>query len=599
MPQLVLVPRGKGKPVVFPLFKKITTIGRAGENDVVLDLPGVGTCHAHILYDGKHFVLSEADRNCEVLVNGRRRKSHQLADQDSLRIGPAQLSFSLFDEVTADDVPSSDTVGEAALEAMEKLEAFSQRLFGTYEIDKLLEQLMDDVIELSKADKGFLILLDGDAPTVRVARNIERKTLDTNQVAFSDSIVQKVLKSRRPIIVSDALHDREFSGSTSIINLRLCSVMSVPLLTRGELLGLIYVGNDNIVNLFRPYQLDVLRVFGSQAALIIANALLVNDLKIDKQRLEKELADTRYGEIIGSCDSMRDIYAKIDKIATTDISVLIDGETGTGKELIAKEIHKRSNRSRGPFVTINCGAIPENLLESELFGHVRGAFTGAIATTVGKFQAADGGTLFLDEVGEMPMTLQVKLLRAIQERQITRVGEARATNIDIRILAATNRDLQTEVREGRFREDLYYRMNVVKLTLPPLRERGDDVVLIARYLLARFAKEFGSKVKGFSPEAIGELRRYAWPGNIRELENRIKKAIVFSDGPFIGPDTLEFAVGELKAILPLDQAKDQFQREYINEVLRLNNGNRTKTAKDLEVDPRTIFRHLEKERDDE
>jgi transcriptional regulator with GAF, ATPase, and Fis domain len=597
MPQLLLMPRGKGKPQIFPLFKKITTIGSSEDNDVVLDQAGVEPCHAHILFDGSDFVLSEADRNCEVLVNGRRRKSHKLGDQDSVRVGPAQMTFSLFDEVTDDIEVSDDTAGQQALAAMEKLEAFSERLFDTYDVDKLLDQFMDDVIELSGADKGFLILLNDNDPIVRVARNIERKTLDANSVAFSDSIVQKVLSSKRSIIVSDALHDQEFSGSTSIINLRLCSVMALPLLSKGNLLGLIYVGNDNIVNLFRPHQLDVLRVFASQAALIIANALLVNELRLDKQRLEEELHDLRYGSIIGSCVAMREIYSKIDKVASTDISVLIEGETGTGKELIAHEVHQRSDRARGPFVTINCGAIPENLLESELFGHVRGAFTGAVATTVGKFQAADGGTLFLDEVGEMPLSLQVKLLRAIQEKQITRVGEARATNINIRIVAATNKKLTEEVREGRFREDLYYRLNVVKVILPPLKDRGNDVEQIALYLLQQYTKEMGSKVKGFTKDAIKAMKRYEWPGNIRELENRIKKAIVFADGPVITPELLDFESEFVKEILPLADAKEEFQKSYINEVLQLNNGNRTKTAKDLNVDPRTIFRHLEKERD--
>ncbi len=594
MPHLVLQPRGKGKNTRFPLFKKITTIGSSPDNDVQLEMPGIEACHAHVLYDGKHFVLSEADRHCEVLVNGRRRKSHKLVDNDSLRIGPATMSFSLFDEITEEEEPASTTAANQALEAMEKLEAFSERLYGISDIEQLLSTLMDDIIELSRADKGFLILLDGDVPVVRVARNLSREALESNEVAFSDSIVQKVLANKRPVIVADALHDREFSGSTSIINLRLCSVMCAPLLTRGALLGLIYVGNDNIVNLFRPYQLDSLRVFASQAALIINNALLVNDLQLDRARLKKDLDDMRYGEIIGTCTSMRDIYKKVDKLAKTDISVLITGDTGTGKELIAKEIHKRSDRSKGPFITLNCGAIPENLLESELFGHVRGAFTGAIATTVGKFEAADTGTLFLDELGEMPASLQVKLLRAIQERQIVRVGETRARPVNIRILAATNKQLGDEVKEGRFREDLYYRLNVVNLRLPPLKDRNEDVVLIANYLLKRYARDFSSKVKGFSNESVRQIKRYEWPGNIRELENRIKKAIVFTDGALIKPDALDFMTDEFKDILPLGEAKENFQRDYINEVLRVNDGNRTKTARDLDVDPRTIFRHLEK-----
>jgi transcriptional regulator with PAS, ATPase and Fis domain len=275
--------------------------------------------------------------------------------------------------------------------------------------------------------------------------------------------------------------------------------------------------------------------------------------------------------------------------------VLITGETGTGKELIAREIHNRSPRREKPFVTINCGAIPENLLESELFGHVKGAFTGAVANKQGKFQAADGGTLFLDEIGEMPVELQVKLLRALQEKVVFRVGDTRPEQVDIRILAATNRELEKEIANGRFREDLYYRLNVVNVELPPLRARGEDVLVIARYLLSRYSREYDAKVKGFSPNASVAVRKHNWPGNIRELENRIKKAIVLCESSVIGPDDLGLTSDVLPQILTLADAKEKFQRDYINEVLALNNGNRTKTARDLGVDPRTVFRHLEKE----
>ncbi|MGE3548263.1 MAG: sigma-54 interaction domain-containing protein, partial [Kofleriaceae bacterium] len=273
------------------------------------------------------------------------------------------------------------------------------------------------------------------------------------------------------------------------------------------------------------------------------------------------------------------------------------GETGTGKELIAREIHNRSPRVGKPFVTINCGAIPGNLLESELFGHVKGAFTGAVANKQGKFQAADGGTLFLDEVGEMPIELQVKLLRAIQEKVVFRVGDTRPETCDIRIVAATNRELEKEIVAGRFREDLYYRLNVVNVELPPLRARGDDVIVIARYLLSRYAREYDSKVKGLSQNASVAIRKHNWPGNIRELENRIKKAIVLCESTMIGPEDLGLTGDVLPQILTLADAKEKFQRDYINEVLALNNGNRTKTARDLGVDPRTVFRHLEKESD--
>ena len=261
----------------------------------------------------------------------------------------------------------------------------------------------------------------------------------------------------------------------------------------------------------------------------------------------------------------------------------------------------RSPRARGPFVTVNCGAIPENLIESELFGHIKGAFTGAIANQVGKFQAADKGTIFLDEIGEMPLALQVKLLRVLQERQIQRVGDAKTVPIDVRVVAATNRDLRKEVEQGNFREDLYFRLNVIGIELPPLRERGNDVLLIARYLVGRFSPEFGGRFDAqtcFDDGAARAMVNFSWPGNIRQLENHLKKAMVLAEGPSIGAVDLDLDTPEgiesPDHILPLTDARERWQRDYINKVLALNDGNRTKTARDLGVDPRPIFRHLEK-----
>src|SRR5262249_46632143 len=238
------------------------------------------------------------------------------------------------------------------------------------------------------------------------------------------------------------------------------------------------------------------------------NALQVNELQLDNRMLSEKLEQLRFGGIVGSSPPMQDVFKKVGKIAQTDISVLITGETGTGKELIAREIHARSPRARGPFVSINCGAIPESLLESELFGHVKGAFTGAVQNKLGKFHVADKGTLFLDEIGEMPPALQVKILRALQERVVQRVGDTRQEALDIRVLAATNRDLAAEIKNGRFREDLFYRLNVVNLHLPPLRERGDDILVVARYLLAQFLTAGDNRVKGLSPNAIVAMRKY-------------------------------------------------------------------------------------------
>jgi DNA-binding NtrC family response regulator len=337
------------------------------------------------------------------------------------------------------------------------------------------------------------------------------------------------VESGRPIIVSDALTDAEFNTSESVLALRLSSVMCAPLVSQGHVQGALYVGNDRVKALFQKSQLDVLSIFAGQASLILQNALLLSALRADKEKLVAELKDKRFGEIIGACPSMLEVFRKLQKVATTDISVLITGETGTGKELIAREIHRRSGRSGGPFVVINCGAIPENLIESELFGHVRGAFTGAIASRPGKFQAANGGSLFLDEIGELPLAAQAKLLRAIQHGEIDPVGGRKTVKVDVRIISATNRNLIELVRQGRFREDLFYRLNVFPISIPALRARREDVPDLARAFLAHFAASEKKRIRGFSAEAMALIMSFDWPGNVRQLENAIFRAVVLSD----------------------------------------------------------------------
>lgn len=595
MPCLVYQPQGKGSVQTFPLIKKVTSIGSSDEHDIVLNLPEYpGETFALVHFDGKAFHIQQAARRLEMVINTKKKRKAPLSHRDEIEIGPAKLIFQLYDEPSAAESTGSN---QEQLDTYRKLFAFSHELLGNYQVPQLLESLMDHIISLSQADKGFLVLVEGELMDVKVARNMKRENILDAQGQISDSIIHKVVQTRQPIIVSDALNDQEFSSSMSVISLRLCSVMCVPLIARGTLLGAIYVGNDNVVNLFERKHLDTLSIFAAQASLVVANALLVNDLQLRNRELQSKIDSLRFGSIIGSCPSMREVFRKIERVATTDVTVLIQGETGTGKELIAREIHNHSQRIKGPFITINCGAIPESLLESELFGHVRGAFTGATDTRPGKFQLADKGTIFLDEIGEMPLNLQVKLLRVLQEREITKVGATRSETIDIRVVAATNRDLEKRVRENAFREDLFYRLNVVTLTLPPLRERGDDILMIARYLLQKFCKEFNVPQKGFAPEAAIAMRKYAWPGNIRQLENRLKKAAILSDKPMLTPEDLDLIPEILAEIQPLSVAKEEFQRRYINEVLELNGGNRTKTARDLGVDPRTIFRHLEKEGD--
>ncbi len=593
MPSLDLVGTGRVQPIV----RKLTSLGADPDNDVVLAGPAVGRTHAHVRLEDGRFLLVALSRELPVLVNGKRVKKHVLEHGDEVRLGGATVRFRLWDDVGTQEAAPRAPGDE--LVAYRRLVDFSTRLAERLEVDALLDALMDEVVALTGADKGFLLTMDGERLRVCTARNVNKESIAATLDSVSDSIIGRVIQRREPLIVSDALHST-FNASISVMQLQLCSVMCVPLIFRGELLGLIYVGNDNIVNLFEPQMLDLLAVFASQAALLLQQALQVESLRRDNAALRDALVGARYGSIIGACDAMKGIFRHIERVAATDISVLVLGETGTGKELIAREIHRQSRRRHRPFRAVNCGAIPENLMESELFGHKRGAFTGAIDNKIGSFQAADGGTLFLDELGEMPPHLQVKLLRALQERVIVRVGDTKPVPVDIRVIAATSVDLEAAMKEGRFREDLYYRLNVVSLTLPPLRVREDDVVLLAIHLLEKYAAEFDRPVKGFTRDALIALRKHAWPGNIRELENRLKKAVVLAEGTSLSPDDLDLHDRMLEGrVLPLADAKEAFQERYIDQVLALNGGNRTKTARDLGVDPRTIFRHLEKKRSED
>jgi transcriptional regulator with GAF, ATPase, and Fis domain len=597
MASLILYPPGVGEASVVSLDRRVMQIGSAPENDVVLPEGGGEAHHAHVLYEKGEYTLISPSKEHAALVAGKRRKSHKLSDGEVFELGDSLLRFVLYDQGIQ---PGGEREGaDPGTAYFRSLHGFARKLMETYKVSDLLETLLDELIVLTGADKAFLLLIEDGVANVRVARNIDAKTLRGAEMAISDTIVTRVLEEGEALIVADALSHEDFKTSMSVVNLKLCSVMCVPLQARASTLGLFYLGNDNVVNHFSEDLLDVVSVFASTAAQILANALARDELLAQVEDLSSQVEETRFGEIIGACDAMRDIYKKISRVASTDISVLIEGETGTGKELVARALHDRSNRSSKPFIVINCGAIPENLLESEFFGHVRGAFTGAVATQKGKFQAADGGTLFLDEIGEMPLALQVKILRAIQERTVTKVGDSKSEEVDIRIVAATNRHLLELVGEGAFREDLFYRLNVITLTLPPLRERGDDITVIAQYLLSRYTAEAADGGPVLSPESNRALRRWRWPGNIRELENRLKKAIVFCDGGTIRPEDLDLGDENTSEILCLADARDLWQSDYINRVLTLNDGNRTKTARDLDVDPRTIFRHLERERDDD
>ena len=348
----------------------------------------------------------------------------------------------------------------------------------------------------------------------------------------------------------------------------------------------------------KPFKVDELRI-------VVEKALEKQLLTQENQRLRSELQSrSRVRSLIGTSAAMQRVYDLMAQVATTKTNVLVSGASGTGKELVARGIHEQSDRADGAFVAVNCGAIPENLLESELFGHVKGAFTGAVQNKPGLFEAADGGTLFLDEIGELPQSLQVKLLRVLQEKTVRRVGGNQDSSVDVRIVAATNRDLQHEVSEGRFREDLYYRLNVIQISLPPLCERMEDVPLLVQHFVEKYAGELGKELRGVSEEAMGRILAHDFPGNVRELENTVERAVALTPGEWIEAASLPPAVLEPKprrfeGRLPVDGANlddlvADYESELIREALERTAGVKKRAAQLLGVTFRSFRYRIEK-----
>ena len=340
----------------------------------------------------------------------------------------------------------------------------------------------------------------------------------------------------------------------------------------------------------KPIDIDVLQ-------LIVARAERIFDLEAENRRLLEATAASPIDGIIASGPEMLTVLRNIEKMAPTDVAVLLRGESGTGKELLARAVHKLSARAREPFVPINCAAIPETLLESELFGHEKGAFTGAFKQTIGKIESADRGTLFLDEIGDVPLPMQVKLLRFLQDQIVERIGGRSPVQVDVRIVCATNQDLNLMMAEGRFREDLYYRLNEVTVQVPPLRERAADVVVLASFFLGRFAAEYGRLARGFSATALAALRDHPWPGNVRELENRVKRAIVMTDGPLLSAADLGLAApGEDTQSLTIRDARARAEREVLQLALAQAGSNLSKAAKLLGISRPTLYDLMQQHR---
>jgi transcriptional regulator with GAF, ATPase, and Fis domain len=409
----------------------------------------------------------------------------------------------------------------------------SKMLYAELDYGRLLNLIIDKIMDILRAERGFIVTGEPEDFQIKVARNIEGDELSEDGRTVSRTIVRKVLAGGEPSFINDAQQEG-VDSSRSIVDLGLRSILCVPLLISDEPYGAIYVENRSMANCFMEKDLVLLQDLAELSASSIRNAL--NFLELSRSSggsatsLGEDLRrDYDFSMIIGKSRRMVEVMEMAARVAPTDATVLITGDSGTGKELIARATYLNSKRKDKPFLTINCGALPSGLLESELFGHVKGSFTGAYASKIGRFEAANGGTIFLDEVGEMPPELQVKLLRVLQFGEFEKVGSYRLQQVDVRIIAATNKDLRAMVSRGEFREDLFYRMKIIEVHFPPLRDRPDDIPLLIDHFIQMHAEKLGKPIESVDPQLLRLLQRYPFPGNIRELESIIQRAVILSD----------------------------------------------------------------------
>jgi formate hydrogenlyase transcriptional activator len=449
-------------------------------------------------------------------------------------------------------------------------------------------------------------------------------------------VIRYVHRTGEDVVIGDAAADGRFAGDAYIAGARPGSILCVPVGQQGRMGGILYLENNLTTHAFTPARIEVMRILAAQTAISLENARLYGNMKSEverrtaaegalrealgqvealKNRLEAEnvylqeeiRTQHNFNEIVGESPALLEALRKVERVAPTDSTVLIVGETGAGKELFARAVHSRSRRGDRPLVKVNCGAIAPGLVESELFGHVKGAFTGAIEKRIGRFELANGGTIFLDEVGELPLDAQVKLLRVLQEHEFEPVGSSRTVRVSVRVIAATNRNLDQAVREGKFRVDLLYRLNVFPIEVPPLRERKSDLGLLVGFLTTGLARKLGKPIRGFSARSMQHIMSYSWPGNVRELQNVVERAAILAQGP-----TLELEGTLLGSETPADAASppvpdglpvpagatlDDVQRQHILGVLKTTDGvveGAGGAATILGVNPNTLRSRMKK-----
>ncbi|CAN5719842.1 hypothetical protein BH11MYX4_BH11MYX4_40140 [soil metagenome] len=642
----VEVTRGESAGASLEPTTDVIRIGRAEGNDLVVPDTHVSSEHAKIVFAGERYVLVDqrSTNGTAILRRGERialddvqGREVPLEDADVIELGSA-------DRIVHLTVTLRDDVDDARVFALKKIEDLvgpqamivekdDNRLRALYDAQKKigsapdLAEVLVAICEASftlvpLATHVTIVLRDDDeegakpagaAGYVPVMTRVRGQAAPSSSpIPITRSVFRKVVTERAAVVAADA--PSEVGNSESLMGAQIRSTLGIPLWKGDDILGVIQVDNRE-AGVLTSNDLEIMAVLAHNASLAVANARLVKRLRAAEERLKKENAflknkeqERRGGnragggpEIIGSSAPMKALLQQLEKVVNTRVTVLIEGETGVGKELIAASVHYRSNRRDRLFVGQNCAAMPETLLESELFGHKKGSFTGAHEDKKGLFEIADGGTLFLDEVTEMPVSLQSKLLRVLQEGEVRPIGATAEKKVNVRIVTATNRNLEKEVAEGRFREDLYYRLKVFPLRVPPLRERREDIPLIAEHFLTRFAAEFGKPSGGFSQQTMELLQSYDWPGNVRELQNEVQRLCIQVDtGGFITPDMLSPRVRQVEGMIErvrptkgtLKEMMDQVERWLLIEALREHSNNKTAAAKNLGITREGLHKKL-------
>lgn len=479
--------------------------------------------------------------------------------------------------------------------------------------ETLLPKILDMAIETMHGERGMVFLKEDGELMLKVARNVDQETIQ-DATEISRSIIEDVFMYGKPLVVNDALDDDDFKARASVRNFRISTIICVPLRSRNNVVGTVYI--DRRESFKAPYlderqDLAFLEAFANLAAIAIENARLHQRLKEENITLRRQVEE-RFGfaNIIGNAPAMRRMYRSLEGAIRTDSPVLITGESGTGKELVAKAIHYQGRRKDAGFIAVDCGALPETLLESELFGHAKGAFTGAASDRKGLFEEADRGTIFLDEISNTSPSFQAKLLRVLQEGEIRRVGETKVREINVRVVAASNTEIEREVREGRFRQDLYYRLNVIPIFVPPLRERREDIPLLVHHFIKKYSLQMNREAPTFSESLVNLLVRQPWPGNVRELENVINRLLIFCDRKVIKPEDfkkiiqIQVDLGGDEQIVPVPvgdpvssnttRTLEEVERSYIIEVLRLSGGNKAEAARRLGLKRTTFLKKMKR-----